>query len=298
MQGRERAALQVLGGDRFQRLPARDDVDAVADDGVAGHGAHARVGEPARQQAVGLAGELGVGVKGHDDLALGLGQAAIERQGLAAVLEPHQPHTRLVGEMPHDLGGGAVARAVVEHNDFQVGPGGVENPAHRTGDDLLFVETGDQDADQWPAGQVQFGGLLTGRAQPVNQRQYRQEGQPPQAECDGGQEQRPQRQVDAAEEAETDAVQHQFETVAAGRGQGLGRGHAGQLVHGHQAVAMGAQGVDQAGQGLDRAAAVAAGVVQQDDLTAGVRVGVGKALDGAVDDVGRVRLFPVVRVDA
>src|SRR4029079_17539673 len=45
----KRPALEVLTGDIFKRLPARDHVDAVADLGIAGHGTDRRVAEPAHE---------------------------------------------------------------------------------------------------------------------------------------------------------------------------------------------------------------------------------------------------------
>ena len=90
-QGGERAALQILRGHIFQRLPAGDQVEAITDNGVSGHRADLGVYKPTGQLGQGVGGKQGVGVKGDDDVALGLGEPPIERPRLAAVLERHQP---------------------------------------------------------------------------------------------------------------------------------------------------------------------------------------------------------------
>ena len=68
---RQRAPLEILRGDIFQRLPFGDDVDPVADLGIAGdRGELVVAGEPARQTRDRLRLELRVGVERDDDLAL------------------------------------------------------------------------------------------------------------------------------------------------------------------------------------------------------------------------------------
>ena len=54
IQRRQRAALQILRHDIFQRLPAGDHVDAVADLGIARHRADLGIGEPAHQPRNGV----------------------------------------------------------------------------------------------------------------------------------------------------------------------------------------------------------------------------------------------------
>jgi hypothetical protein len=92
----QRAAFDVLRGDIFHRLPAGDEVDPVADFGIARHRADFGLLEPAHELADGLRLELGIGVERDDDLAVGSGEGAVERAGLAAVGQGHQPHARLV----------------------------------------------------------------------------------------------------------------------------------------------------------------------------------------------------------
>jgi hypothetical protein len=82
----ERAALDVLRGHIFDRLPAGDEVDPVADFGIARHRADFRLLEPAHELADGLRLELGIGVEGDDDFPVGSGKGAVERAGLAPLV--------------------------------------------------------------------------------------------------------------------------------------------------------------------------------------------------------------------
>ena len=80
----QRAALKVLAGDIFQRLPAGQ-VDSVTHLGVAGHGPDLRVGEVGNQVGDGVARDDAVGVDTDVDILAGLGEPEVERVGLASV---------------------------------------------------------------------------------------------------------------------------------------------------------------------------------------------------------------------
>ena len=80
------ATLQILGGDIFERLPFGDDVDPIADLGVAGNGGKPLVGcEPAYQARDGHRLELGIGVERNYDVAACQRESLIERPRLSAV---------------------------------------------------------------------------------------------------------------------------------------------------------------------------------------------------------------------
>ena len=66
---RQRTAFEVLRDDIFQRLPARDHVDAIADLGVAGDRADFGIREPAHKPRDRVAIELRVGIERDDDFA-------------------------------------------------------------------------------------------------------------------------------------------------------------------------------------------------------------------------------------
>ena len=66
--GIQRAALEVLAGDVFQRLPARPEIDAVADFGIAGNGADFRIQEVRHQMRDGVVRDDRVGVDADENL--------------------------------------------------------------------------------------------------------------------------------------------------------------------------------------------------------------------------------------
>ena len=119
-QRRQRPALQVLGGDIFQRLPAGDQVAPVADQGVAGHRAR-----PAGRRTSGPAWPM---VSGGNRVSassatttspLASARPRFSARALPPFSKRHQRHPRLVGEgLAHHLGGG-VGRAVVEHQHLE-----------------------------------------------------------------------------------------------------------------------------------------------------------------------------------
>ena len=65
----ERTAFHVLRRHIFDRLPAGDQVDLVADPRVAGHCADQRVFEPAHQLGYRVLKELGIGIERDDNFA-------------------------------------------------------------------------------------------------------------------------------------------------------------------------------------------------------------------------------------
>ena len=88
--------------------------------------------------------ELGVGIQRHHHFALRIGQAHIQRIGLAAIGNGDHAHPRLVHEMRADDIGGVVLGAVIDHQHFQVGIVAGQNALDGGDDDFLFVEGGDQ----------------------------------------------------------------------------------------------------------------------------------------------------------
>jgi hypothetical protein len=79
------APLEVLRGDILERLPARVPVHAVADLGVSGHRAHARVFERLDQPRHRVGHEERVAVERDHHLAARMGKAQVQRGRFAAV---------------------------------------------------------------------------------------------------------------------------------------------------------------------------------------------------------------------
>ena len=115
----EGAPLEILRGDIFQRLPSRDDVDAVADLGVAGDGGKLLIRrEPAREPRDRVRLELSVGVERDDDLAPRERQTVVQRARLAAIVELQQAALARRRRTPaRRSADGAILRAVVDHDD-------------------------------------------------------------------------------------------------------------------------------------------------------------------------------------
>ena len=151
---RVRAPVEILAGDVFDGLPVRERVHAIADLHVAGHRADVRVAEVAHQALDGVLGEDGVGVEGDDDLAARVLDTDVECRGLAGVLLHQQPDA--VAEAAHHFARSAVLRAVVDHDDLEVGVAGREHRLDRPHDHLLFVVRRNHDAHRWPVGIVEM----------------------------------------------------------------------------------------------------------------------------------------------
>src|SRR5207237_3722260 len=110
---REGASVKVLRGDVFERLPARDEVDAVADFRVTCDSADCRVCEATRERAQSVRREDGVGVEADDDVAARVRESVVERLGLAAVLLLEESDARVPFEALADDFARAVGATVV-----------------------------------------------------------------------------------------------------------------------------------------------------------------------------------------
>ncbi len=82
----EGAAVEVLAGNVFQRLKARQGIHAVADFGIAGDRADLRIGERRHQSFDAVDRENRIRVEADDDLGVRARDSEIQRRRLAAVL--------------------------------------------------------------------------------------------------------------------------------------------------------------------------------------------------------------------
>ena len=187
VQRAERPPLQILRHDIFQRLPAGDHVDAVADLGVARHRAHLadrRTSAPAAKSC-----RLLNWVSASS--ATTTSPWALARPTFSALALPPlgmeiTPTRRLAHEMrAHDIGG-VIRRAVVDHQHFQIAIIAGQDALDRGDDHLLFVEGGDQHRDRLAAGRR--APARRALAQPVGERQAAQHQQPAHAQDDGADE--------------------------------------------------------------------------------------------------------------
>ena len=202
----------------------------------------------------------------------------------------------MVLEVFFHLGGGVVLGAVVDDEDLHVRPGGLQHLPDRRGNHGLLVVAGDENGDEGTRLGID---LLRGPAvdaDPVIDCEHGQEQEARHADQDGGHEHGSHELVEVTDGGEHRPVQEQLVGVAACGRHGLGRWHAHQVGHRHQFVAVGAQGIDQVGQGLDRVAAIAATVMQQHHLARDFRIGVRKAGQGPRHDQIAVGTVPVIGV--
>ncbi len=144
----QRPALQVLRGYVFERLPARQHIDAVADFCIAGDGADFGIDEPARELCDRLLLELRVGIESHHDLARRHLEPGVDGFRFAAVGDGEEDHAPVGAKsLAHDVRG-AVGRAVVDNDDLRLGIGAVEDALHRIADDPRLIVRGNEHRDR------------------------------------------------------------------------------------------------------------------------------------------------------
>src|SRR5262249_12567283 len=101
------APIEVLAGNVFERLPVGEQIEAVPNLGIAGHCSHSGVDKVTHQFAHRIATKDRVGIESHDDVGLGLGNAIVERLGLATIRLGEEMHTWVSAKILADaLGGG------------------------------------------------------------------------------------------------------------------------------------------------------------------------------------------------
>ena len=81
----ERATLEILRRDVFECLPARPEVDAIADLGVSCDGSDLRIREVRHEIAYGIVRDDAVGIDADVDLFVDVFEREVECIGLAAV---------------------------------------------------------------------------------------------------------------------------------------------------------------------------------------------------------------------
>ena len=295
VQRRKRPALQILRHDIFQRLPARDHVDAVAHFGVARHRADFRIGEPAHQARNGIGIELGIGVQRHHHRAGGLAQSDIESVGLAAIGNGDQRDAFFVGEATADHFRGMVGRSIVDHQHFQIAIVAGKNPLDRQRDHFFFIVSRDQDGHRLAGMRDRrHRGVAPGKA--VEQRQPAQHQKPRHAKYDRADEAVIKKLADERQAEKYDAVgvQHHGQRQP---GHHLVIGETTQLRDRHEAIAFRPHAIDQDGKQLDGLGAVAAGIMHQHDIAAQIGVGVVNLLLDQLHHLIDRQFLPVQRVD-
>src|SRR5205823_7098282 len=174
--------------DVFERLPARDEVDAVADFSVTGDRADCRVCEATRERAQGVRREDGVGVEADDDVAARVRESVVERLGLAAVLLLEESAARVHAEAFADDFARAVGRAVVNDYDLERGVVGGEQALDGFADDALLFVSGDDDGDERLEAFARARAFASARAYALRERERADEEETAYAEEDSDEE--------------------------------------------------------------------------------------------------------------
>src|SRR5260370_42702751 len=79
-----RSPLEILAGDVFERLPARPEVDAIADFGIASDGRHFRIEEMGHEAGDRVGSNDGIGVDADEQFGVAdVLPSKVERLGLA-----------------------------------------------------------------------------------------------------------------------------------------------------------------------------------------------------------------------
>ncbi len=115
----QRPALEILCDDVFQRLPARDHVDAVSDLRISSDSAYSRIDKPARESRDRVATEQRIGIQRHHDFTIRARQSGIQSRGLAGIVDGQNRDARIVAEAVVQDFGGAILGAIVDDNDLK-----------------------------------------------------------------------------------------------------------------------------------------------------------------------------------
>jgi hypothetical protein len=228
-----------------------DDVPAHRVDGRVGEGGHQAPQRPSRLHH-------GVAVQRDDDLGRRAGEPQVQGRCLAPVPLAHQLHAVVrPGDGPDDIGG-VVGAAVVDDDD-----------------DEVVVRAGQQRRER-PADHL---GLVVRR----DEHAHRQRDPPGRQERGGGERDGQQRPAGAAHPDEHAAGADDRPLDRRRRGHEGGGRHAHQVGRRHEPVALSPQQGDQAVDGGDGLAAVAAGVVEHDDVAVRGGQAAGDVADDGVD---------------
>ena len=180
----KRAPIHVLRSDVFQRLPARHDVDAVADFRITGDGADLRIDKAASQGSNRVGGKLRVGVEGNNHVAFRVTQTKVQRYGFAGVCFGEQTNQGFVPKAFPDDFAGAIGRSVIDYNYFQAWIIGIQQAANCAFDHSSLVERGDDDRYERLVMLSPMLSLAASRARPLRKCQGANKDQPSQTQDD------------------------------------------------------------------------------------------------------------------
>ena len=291
-----------MAGDVFESLPARPEIDAVADLGIAGDGADPRICKVGNQLGDGVGGDHSVRVDADIELFVQLLERKVERGGFASVGLGQDADTaggdlRAIG-VARDVEG-VVGRSVVDDDHVEIFVVGVEHRADGANDDLLLVVGGDEHRD---AG-IEIGRGSARAAQAIDDREDAHQQQPRAHQHVADEEDQDDEMADNGQPGKCDGIRDCAQGLPeVKRGHNFRGGLAHERRDGNNGIAVSAQGVNDHRQRGHGGAAIAAAVVEQDDGAPELRTGL--HLDQLIED--RLRnllrgladaLIPIVGVD-
>ena len=157
----ESTALKVLAGDVFEGLPARPEIDAVANFGVTSDGAYFGIEEMRHHASDGVGSNDGIGIDADEEFSVSdVIETVVEGFGFAAVGLGEDDDFAggfFAGKDSTDNFEGAIFGAVVDDDDAKIGIVGIERALDSALNDFFFVIGGNEHRNFRPVG-GDFGG--------------------------------------------------------------------------------------------------------------------------------------------
>src|SRR5208282_4684487 len=271
--GVERSPLEILAGDVFQCLPARPQVDAVADLGIAGHGCNFGIEKVRYEPRDRIGSNNCIGIDTDEDLGIAnVLQSKVKRLGLAAVGlgENQYPAGSLFGgKRPAGDFQSTILGTVVDHDHAQIGIVGVECALDGAFDDLLLVISGDENRDPGPVGRNLLGRSIYMRTETVVNGENPDRNQAPRHQDVTQEENDRDARHRRTEEPEADPIQASGPIfVGRERRHDIRFGFAHQLVDGDELKSAGTGAVDDQRERQDGSFPVATAIVHENDVAA------------------------------
>src|SRR5208282_4495827 len=305
--GIERSPLKILAGDVFERLPARPEVHAVPNLGVAGHGRNFRIEEVGHEAGDGIRGNNGIGIDANEEFGIAdVLQSEVQRLGFAAVGPGENQYT--AGSFFSGKGAAgdfqsAILGTVIDDDHAQIGIVGIECALDRAFDDLFLVIGGNEHRDAWPVGCNLLGRSIDMRAKAVVNGEDADRNQAPGHQNVTQEENDRDARHGCTEEPEADPIEAGG-PIFVGREwrHNIGFGFAHQLVYGDKIKSAGTGAIDNQRERQYGSFPVPAAIVHENDVAAllVVRLARGQVVEHAGGDLpGRERglVAPVPGVD-
>src|SRR6266850_2522845 len=259
----EGALLHVLAGNVFERLPAGEPAGAIANLNVAGDGANGGIRKVTDQFADGVGFDFGVRVDGDDNFGIRLGHGEIQSRGFSTIHLVDDAHARFMGKVCVEEFTRFVCRAVIDDDDLQVLQVREKDRSDGLHDDVFFIVRGNQDGNA--RGRVRHDGVV--RTQFLDESEQTDDYGAPADEDDAENENDADEKTRPLKQRENKPVGARFEAFFGREGRHHFRAcFSEQIRNRNELVPSGAQRVDDLGKSCHGLGAIAAAVVQENDI--------------------------------